>query len=197
MKRFFVCIALSLSFALCAEAQYAVPSEGDSVAESAVPVLKRYRSGLKLDGVKLSREEQEAVLRDIGGIDYNQQWDEYVRKRKLGANLTGIGSGIAAVGATAFVGTGLVCAVGLIFVGIGGQEAVDDYTKGFQPWFAGSAIVTGVGAVMAVAGLPMLLTYNHKLRSITDEYNRLSQEAASVQLSLGPAPSGLGLVLTF
>ena len=208
MKRFFACIAFATVFVVSAFAQYALPAdtppaEEGTAAETAISVLKRHRKGLKLDGVKLTAEEQEAILKDIGGVDYNDQWAEYVSRRKLGAALTGAGCGVAALGATVFAGTGLVYVVGLIFVapassiGDNGEKTLDDYRKEFDPWFVGSGIVTAAGATMFVAGLPMLISNNRKLKKITDEYNRIEREKAGVQLAFASTPNGLGLVLTF
>ena len=91
MKRLFLtCFLLLVSVALWG--QYA-------------GVAKRSGTHIKLDGERLTPEQQVALLSDIGGVDYNEPWTRAAKLRNTGLGLTIGGSVVSVAGlATTFIG---------------------------------------------------------------------------------------------
>lgn len=158
--------------------------------------LARHHGGMRLDGIDLTPDEQFLILSDINGQDLNQQWAHLKSQRALGEGLIIGGSSVAGVGALTFVGTGLVYIVCAMFVAIGGQEAIDNLGKSFEPWFVGSAAVTGVGAAAAITGIPILVVNNKKMDAIVNDWN-MEHTNPDVSFNFGAAPSGVGFTVNF
>ncbi|MBP5636250.1 MAG: hypothetical protein J6X25_01865 [Bacteroidales bacterium] len=173
-------------------------------------LLERHNGGMRLDGTDLTPDEMAIILADVNGVDRTLDWESYKRKRALGEGLIIGGSSAAAAGAVVFVGTTVVWVLvaalggGIAAVASGGdtdstQNAVDDLSKQFAPWFWGSGILTGAGAVAAVSGIPILVVNNKKLNGIVNEWNQAQGNvvASDISLNFGAAPSGIGLTLNF
>lgn len=196
MKRTLITIALML-FSIAAFAQF-----NDTEFNG---ILERHHGGMRMDGTDLTPDEMAVILSDVAGVDRTNEWYSYKRKRALGEGLIIGGTATAATGAVVFVGTGVVWIVvaalgGGLAAALGGdgQEAVDNISEQFAPWFIGSGIVTGVGAAAAVAGIPILVINNKKLNGIVNDWNAAnSVSGTEVSLNFGAAPSGVGFTLNF
>lgn len=168
-------------------------------------ILERHNGGMRMDGTDLTPDEMAVILADVAGEDRTAEWYSYKSKRALGEGLIIGGSATAAAGAVVFAGTGVVwllCAAlgGGLAAALGGdgQEAVDNISEEFEPWFIGSAIVTGAGAATAIAGIPILVTNNKKLNGIVNDWNAVNAPTdTEVSLNFGAAPSGVGFTLNF
>lgn len=161
-------------------------------------LLERHNGGMRMDGTDLNPDEMAIILADVNGEDRTADWYRYKGKRALGEGLIIGGCATAAAGAVVFVGTAVVHVVCVIFVAIGGQEAVDQLSRQFEPWYIGSGIVTGVGAASAIAGIPVLVVNNKKLNGIVNDWNAANgAPTGEVSLNFGAAPSGIGFTLNF
>lgn len=184
-------ILMLLLLSLGAWAQYA----GTGVA-------KRAGTRIKVDGVKLSREDQAALLADIGGRDLNPAWQKARSGRNAGMGLT-IGGGVAALGGSAAVLLGLTASVigagmGAVVGSIGGEEtaqqAAQQGASAGEPYITGGLIATGVGLAAMGAGIPLMAVNCKRLNRIVKTCN---DERSEAQLSLGPTVNGFGIVLDF
>ena len=165
--------------------------------------LQRSGTHLKIDGEKLSPEAQTALLADMGALD---SWNAAKAGRGTGIGLT-IGGGVAALGGgTLFLVGATASMLGAVVGGtvgaIGGQESAqqgaDQGAKAGQPYMTAGLITAGAGVVAMGVGIPLMAVNGKKLGGIVKSYNAgLGPGGPSAQLSLGPAPSGLGLTLTF
>ena len=168
-------------------------------------ILERHHGGMRMDGTDLTPDEMAVILADVAGEDRTAEWYKYKGNRALGEGLIIGGSATAAAGAVVFVGTGvvwlLVAALGgglAAAFGGDGQEAVDNISEQFEPWFIGSGLATGVGAAAAIAGIPIMVSNNKKLNGIVNDWNAVNAPAATeVSLNFGAAPSGVGFTLNF
>ena len=161
--------------------------------------LHRHLDGMKLDGMVLTKEQQMDILAELSaadGEDYIAQWEKYRKGRGWGVGLIIGGASLAATGAAVVVGTGLVWVVCVIFVAVGGQEAVDNLSRQFAPWIYGGLAAFGAGTAVAVAGIPLTTSNCKKMNEITDRYNHQGS-ASSPVLTFGPTRSGFGLALNF
>jgi len=191
MKTRFLLTAICMFICVAASAQF-----NDSEFTG---VLERYRAGMKMDGILLNADEQAVILANVDGLDRTADWQRYKSGRAVGKGLIIGGSSVAAAGAVTFVGAGLVYVVVAIFVAIGGQEAMDNLGRQFEPWFIGSGIAVGTGAATAVAGIPIVVVNNHKMNSIVQDWNNANAASLSsdVSLNFGAAPSGVGFTVNF
>ena len=197
MKPRFLLTAICMFVSLAAFAQF-----NDSEFNG---VLERYRAGMKMDGTVLNADEQALILANVDGVDRTAEWAKYKKNRAIGKGLIIGGSSAAAAGAVVFVGTGvvwvLVAALGggiAAAAGGDGQEAVDNISKQFEPWFIGSGAVTIAGAGAAIAGIPMVVVNNRKMNGIVNDWNNANGHGTEdVSLNFGAAPSGIGFTLNF
>ena len=189
MKRLIVIVALSL-LSFGAWAQYS----GDVVERSG-----RY---LKVNGEKLSPEAQRALLANVGGVDCNAVWDAASAGKRLGTGLT-VGGGLLTAGGLASVLVGLVgdiagAAVGGIIGSIGGQEGAqqgaEEGAKAGNGFVTGGLIASAAGLGTMAFGISRIVSNARKLNEIVDTCNN---GRPSAQLTLGPTPGGVGLVLYF
>lgn len=165
-------------------------------------VVKRAGTHLKVNGEKLSREAQAALLANVGGVDYNAAWDKAKAGRNAGMGLA-IGGGVTAlaggfvliIGATTSV---LGAATGAVVGSIGGQEtaqqAAGEGAKAGEPLMTGGLIAAAVGAGAVVASIPMLIVNCKKLNQIAGACNAGKPIA---QVSLGPTANGVGISVRF
>ena len=114
MRRFIVVIML-VFLSLGAWAQYAVTG-----------AIRRVGTHIEMNGERLSHEAQAALLADIGGNDYNPEWERARKGRRTGVGLvvgggtaTILGGGVLVLGATTSV---IGAAIGGTVGSIGGQE---------------------------------------------------------------------------
>jgi hypothetical protein len=190
MKRIVIMIALML-LSVGAWAQYA----GTGIA-------KRAGTHIKVDGEKLSPEDQTILLSDIGGTDFNPAWQKAKAGRNAGMGLT-IGGGVVALGGCTAVLLGATASIvggaaGAIFGSIGGEEGAQQGAEAGasagKPYITGGLIAAGAGLAAMGAGIPMLAVNCKKLNNIVGSYNAVGPEA---QLSLGPTGNGFGITLSF
>ena len=190
MKRW-ILLALLLVIALPSPAQY----------------VNRKGTHLVRDGQKLSREEQAQLLADIDGNDYNPAWNRAAIWRNTGLGLTigggtllGVGAGVTVFGViVAAVGTAVGAAAGAVAGGSSGaQQGAQAGVKAGQPIITGGLITGAVGVVALGVGIPVLAVNGKKLNSIAKAYNQTQvPEEKPVEVAFGPAPSGIGITLTF
>ena len=199
MKKWIVTFALML-LAWGASAQIADTSY--------VSVLKRTGARMKLDGVRLSRVEQQQLLSDIGGVDYNDAWNKARGWRTAGISMMAGGSAVALFGAGYAMVYALAGVLGIIIVApvaaIGGedsaQEAADDISNQMAPHITGGLITCFIGTGTAIAGIPITVVNCRKMSKIVDEYNDIynpAPAAPEATLTFGPTRSGIGLALNF
>ncbi len=190
MKRWILLVAFA---ALCftAQAQYATSG-----------VLKRSGTHLKLDGVKLTPQEQATLLSDIDGTDYTRTWDKAKAWRNTGIGLT-IGGGVAAVGGMGVALVGLLTSAfgataGAVVGSIGGQEssqqAAQKGADAGKPYITGGTVAALVGTAALAAGIPLIVVNCHKLNSVVHTYNG---KRPVPQVQLGSTPNGVGAQLVF
>ena len=189
MKRLFLtCFLLLVSVALWG--QYA-------------GVAKRSGTHIKLDGERLTPEQQVALLSDIGGVDYNEPWTRAAKLRNTGLGLTIGGSVVSVAGlATTFIGAvasafgaAIGAAAGAIGGSIGGEEAAQQGANAGSPYITGGLVATFTGLAATVTGVTLLSVGGTRMRRITDTYNETNRESA--RLYFGPTASGVGLALQF
>ena len=75
--------------------------------------LKRSGSGMKINGQKLSKEQQTLLLSDIDGNDYTRTWKNANLTRKWGIGLTAAGGTVAVVGAGGTMVMAIAAALGV------------------------------------------------------------------------------------
>ncbi|MBR6305502.1 MAG: hypothetical protein IKR38_01815 [Bacteroidales bacterium] len=173
---------------------------------------KRYGSKIRIDGQKLTPQQQVMLLSDIDGKDYNRSWKNANLTRKWGIGLTAAGGTVAVVGAggtlvmiiaTAF-GVGLGAVAGAMAGSVGGEEqasetaseAADNVAEEMGPKIAAWATVTGVGLVSTAVGIPLWITGSSKMGKIVKTYNGAARHADS-GLYFGPTASGAGFAYVF
>lgn len=195
MKRW-ILILFFATLSLAASAQY----------------VHRSGSHLTRDKEKISREEQQQILSDINGVDYNQVWKDYDGWRKTGLGLTVGGGIVAGAGACTFLFGAVVSIFGVVIGAtagaIGGssgaQAGADAGAKAGQPFMTGGLIATAVGSVALGAGIPLLAVNGKRMNNIVREYNSTLPEpvvepepAPAVEVAFGAAPSGIGFTVSF
>ena len=178
-------------------------------------VLKRTGARMKLDGVRLSRVEQQQLLSDIGGVDYNDAWNKARGWRTAGISMMAGGSAVAVAG----FGYAMVYAIaGMMGIVIGGgtaavatgmvggdsnaaaQDVANNVSSEFGPHISGGLIVSLVGAGTVAAGIPITVVNCRKMSKIVDEYNDIynpAPAAPEATLTFGPTRSGVGFALKF
>ncbi len=190
MKRILIALILML-LSLGAWAQYADTG-----------TVTRTGTRIKVDGVKLSPEDQAAMLADINGTDYNPAWDKAKAGRTTGMALT-LGGGVAALGGSTVLLLGLTtsvfgAAIGATVGSIGGQESAQQTAqKGAyagKPYITAGLVAAGLGVAAMGAGIPMLVVNNRKLNVIVNDCN---SGRPAAQLTMGPTANGFGLALQF
>lgn len=190
MKRFIV-VSMLIFLSLGAWAQY-----------SGTSPVRRAGTHIKIDGERLSPQDQAALLADIDGQDYNEAWDKARKGRNTGMGLT-IGGGVAAVCGGVVTVLGLTTSIFGAIVGgtvgsIGGQEsaqqAADEGASAGKPFITAGMITSGLGIAAAAVGIPMLVSNNKTLNGIVNKYNGSKTTA---QVSVGPTRNGIGLALVF
>ena len=200
-------ILFLLTLSLAASAQY----------------IHRKGGHMTRDKETISLEEQQLILSDINGVDYNGLWKDYNTWRKTGLGLTIGGSVVAGGGALTFLTGALVsmlgAAVGAVGGAVGGsiggsegaqsgaQAGAEAGVQAGQPIMTGGLIAMGVGAVALGAGIPVLVVNCKRMNRITADYNATLPEPAVeepaaednslLEVAFGPAPSGVGLTLRF
>ena len=172
-------------------------------ADTGAGALKRAGTHLKMDGVKLSREAQAALLSDINGIDFNEAWNKAKSGRNAGVWLI-IGGHVVAIGGASLATLGVTANLYGALVGamigaiVGGedtaQQAADAGATAGNEYVTAGLITGGIGLAAVAAGIPMIIVNSKKLNGIVDEYNN---GGPGVQLSLGPTPNGFGLSVRF
>ena len=208
MKKWIVTFAL-MFLAWGASAQIA---DTTLVSPSSIGILKRSGARMKMDKVRLTREEQQLLLSDIGGVDYNDTWKKARGWRTAGISMMAGGSAVALFGAGytmvySLAGLfGIVIGAGTAAVvtgAVGGdsdaaaQDAADNVSEEIGPHITAGVIITAVGAGTAVAGIPITVVNCRKMSKIVDEYNDIHNPAPAAELTFGPTRSGVGLALNF
>jgi hypothetical protein len=187
MKRFLFLIGLVL-WSVSAYGQFAGDwSQGD---------LSRKGAGIAVKGEKLDHESVRALLTQVGGQEMVDSWEKYARQRGWGIGLTAGGYTLAVAG-LAYGGVYLMAGVvGTIFAAIGGQEAVDKLWDDMGPrvYIGGGAMLAGLAA--GTTGIVLRCVGNRNMRRMVEACDAAGLPPAA-ELTFGPAPSGMGLVLRF
>lgn len=175
-------------------AKAAKKAEKDSIK---VAGAHRYRTTIKLDGVKLDQQQLQLLLSDIEGTNQVESWEKYVRRHNWGKGLTIAGSSVAGAGGVVFVFGMAYILVGVIVIaltmGLGDSDEI--LKPGATMLSVGLAGMLAGGAIDAV-GIPLLVSANHKMRDICDGYNTATQKVDK-QLILGGTGNGVGLAFRF
>jgi len=189
MKRFLLLSLLLTLTGLMAQAQY----------------IKRAGCSIKMDGEKLSREQTDLLLSDIGGEDLRNDWKTAKGWRTAGIALTATGGTAIVAGAgTVMIGaltSALGATAGAIAGGTAGaisgdkdasQKAANDAAK--QGAQAGTPIMNGglacmiAGTVALAAGIPLIVVNCKRMNGIVKRHN---------ELIIGPAQEGVGVAMRF
>ncbi|MBO7397163.1 MAG: hypothetical protein J6Y31_06625 [Bacteroidales bacterium] len=205
MKKLFLILML-LGLTLGASAQY--------VDADSTHFLKRAGCGLKLDGEKLSKDQANELLSNIGGEDYTSTWKVARDWRTAGIAMTAGGGAITVVGLGVTMVYALAGVLGAAFGGaiggaVGGPEAGSDAAEGViegvTPYINGGLATAFIGATTMAAGIPLIVIHCNRMNHIVKSYNELNQPAApqlpapseDVYLSFGPTAHGTGIALNF
>lgn len=185
MRRFFL-VFIFIGISAIASAQY-MPGH-----------LEKTHGSLSLDGKKLSKAEQELLLSDICGYDYNQEWKRSNSLKFVFWTQIIAGSLISDFSLLGLVGYPLITAMlePVPELPDSERQAARAY-RNKVIWT--SAILFLTGKVAAGSGIPLLVRQHLRQCSIVDYYNG---DAAPVsvprgQLSIGPTPNGMGLSFVF
>lgn len=205
MKKLLLFLLLA-SCSVAANAQFIDAGIPDGALKRKGSVMK---SADKTNKVKLTPEQVAYVLSDIDGVDYNEEWQALNKTRKTGVGLIVGGSITAGAGALVFTGALVVHMLVLILgapvasideSGDSMKEFEENLEKQFAPWYIGSGIAVGAGAVCAVAGIPTTVSSCKKMNAIVNRYNETRSPEASlpaVSLNFGRTANGVGLMLNF
>lgn len=189
MKRL-ILIILALALAVTSSAQYV---QGP---------LQRKGTHLVGDAGPLTEAEMAAVLADIDGMDYTDQWHRAAARRNTGLGLT-IGGAVSGGVGAALLMTGLVVSamggtIGAVVGSIGGaegaQQGAEAGVKAGEPLITAGCITGAVGLGAFCVGIPLLVANNRKMNAIVSHYNTAQPQAS---LQFGATGNGLGLRLTF
>lgn len=173
--------------------------------------LKRSGTKMKIDGIRLSPEQQALLLQDIDGKDYTRAWKSAKAARNWGIGLTSAGATVAVVGAggtmvmaiAAALGVAIGASAGAIVGSVGGEEAASDsaneaannVAEEMGPKIAAWAAVTGAGLVSTAVGIPLWVAGSNKMSKIVKTYN--GSHHADSGLYFGPTASGAGFAYVF
>lgn len=203
-------VSIILMFLACGA--YAQIADTTVISTETIGVLKRAGGGMKVDKVRLSREERQILLSDIGGIDYNADWNKAKGWRAAGISMIAGGSAVAVVGLGYFMGAAVAGMLGIVIGAgtaavvtgaVGGdsnaaaQETSNNVSNEVSPHIAAGLIILTVGAGTAAAGIPITIVNCKRLSNIVDEYNAIHNPAPEASLSFGPTRNGIGLALNF
>jgi len=159
---------------------------------------QRYRAGIKLDGTKLTPEQQSLLLSNISAVDYNEDWRKFNSKRAWGNNLIACGSVVAGAGALC-MGYGTVCLVAGLFataLTLGAGDTTELLQRGGTFMGVGAAGVLIGGGTALFVGVPLKVKGTKGMGKICDGYNNTT-DRVSKELILGPTSGGVGLTFRF
>lgn len=181
---------LALTWAVTASAQYAPGS------------LQRKGTHLEAQGVRLSEAEMNAVLSDIGGVNYNEDWNDWTTRRNTGMGLTlggaavGIAGGVVVMlgAAVSIAGMGAGAIVGSIGGQEGAQQAAEAGAQAGKPYLTAGTIAGLAGLTSFCVGLPMWISNTKKMNGVVNQYNADKPQAS---LTFGSTDSGIGFRFNF
>ena len=165
--------------------------------------IKRVGTHIEMDGERLSTQDQAALLADIGGHDFNAEWERARKGRNTGLGLV-IGGGAATLAGftvlllgatTSLVGAAIGGSIGAIGGEEGAQQGAEEGAKAGNPLIISGLITSGAGLVTAGVGVPILVKNCDKLNSIVNTHNNGGIPTA--QLNFGHTGNGIGLALKF
>lgn len=175
-------------------AKAAKKAEKDSIK---IAGAHRYRTTIKLDGVKLDQPQLQLLLSDIEGTNQVESWEKYVRRHNWGKGLTIAGSSVVGAGGVVFVFGMAYILVGVIVIALtAGLGDSDEILKPGATMLSVGAIGMLAGGAIDAVGIPLLVSANHKMRDICDGYNTATQKVDK-QLILGGTGNGVGLAFRF
>ena len=156
--------------------------------------------------VKFSKEEQEAILSNVGGIDFNPLWKKSAVMQTTGMWML-IGGSLFLVGGTA-AGGGMMLVgavimpvvVAIVAVFTFGQADMTDVMAQFWDSIMEKSKIGGsvavAGTAVAVTGA-ILLAVGHKNLRRTVKYTNAIGKPQQADLTFGATSSGVGLTLKF
>ena len=177
-----------------------LPAAGQYVPEWYQGDLKKRGARIAIQGEKLTRDTTLLLLNAVGGEEMVASWEKYAKQRGWGIGLTSGGYTLAAAG-FCYGGIYFVSALmATIFIAWAGQEAVDELWAEMGTKVAIGGGVTIGGLAVGTTGAVLLGVANGKMRRIVNTCNEAGMPpapASEMELTFGPAPSGVGLVLHF
>ncbi|MCR5518851.1 MAG: hypothetical protein K6F21_00835 [Bacteroidales bacterium] len=204
MKKVFL-LVLFLLLGVAAFAEPGVRKEErkarkDSIRAAEMVGAHRKGTKIKLDGVVLEKEQQSLLLSNINMEDYNDEWSQYAKKRRLGNGLAIGGSSLVVIGGAAeLVAVGYVI-VGALVVGLtlgqADQSEIDKMMKPAGYFAAGGLAAAGLGVGALAVGIPIRVKADKGMKAICDEYNGASQRVEK-SIIFGATNSGVGLSFNF
>ena len=157
--------------------------------------LKKAGSTIKYEKLRLSKDDRDALLLSVGGVDMVEDWHKNSTIRGWGIGAT-VGGSVITITGLAVGGIYILAGVvGTIFVAIGGQEAVDKLWADMSAKASvGGWVMLGGTAVMTT-GIVLTSVGNTRMRHMVGTCNEagIPREA---NISFGPTCSG-GIGLTY
>lgn len=186
MKRLFLAV-FALLIAVSASAQYAIDPSSPSE-------IRVRGSKIICDGEKLTKDQAAVLFSDFGGLD---RGEEYLSNRagyRTGVGLSAGGAAVFVVGVPAsYVATAFAVAYGLA-AGLGGEEVPVGIPIALYSTYG----ATLAGALIMLAGIPTAAVYQHRIKTMANEYNELSYNNTKAPvLTFGPTKSGVGMAINF
>ncbi|MBO4340591.1 MAG: hypothetical protein J5835_04095 [Bacteroidales bacterium] len=175
MKKLLLAIAF---LTLCVAASAQIIPDGTA---------KRSGGNIKIEKQKLNMVQRDLLLSDIDGHDYLAKWKRCNAWRKTGIWMTAGGSVVTVVGLgytmvyalAGVIGMAFAAGTGAVVGSAGGEEAAQEtaseaaqeVSDSISPYIDAGLIVTGLGAVTTIAGIPVIITNCSKMNKIVKAYN--------------------------
>ena len=202
MRKLFVFVILLMTICTGAFAEPGAKKEARRARKDSIKVAEMvgaHRKGtkIKLDGIKLTPEQQSLLLSNIDSEDYNPAWADYSKQRHLGNGLAIGGSSLMVLGAASeVIALGLV--VSGVFVGIFsfGHADMDELMNPAAYFAVGGLAAGGIGAGAIAVGIPIRAKADKKMKATCDLYNNAT-ERVEKSVIFGTTASGVGLSFNF
>jgi len=199
-KLLFLSLLLLIGFAAAAEPgskKEERKARKDSIRAAEMVGAHRAGTKIKLDGTVLTPEQQSLLLSNINMEDYNEEWSQYVRKRRIGNGLSIGGSSLVLLGAGAeVVAIGYVVVGALVAALSLGHADMDEVMKPAGYFAVGGLVGIGVGGAAMGIGIPMRVKADKHMKGICDEYNN-TENRVDKSIILGTTNSGVGISFNF
>ena len=155
----------------------------------------RRGSTIAVNGQEQDKTATLTMLVQVGGQELADNWSAAASQRGLGIGLTAGGFTVAAIGSAIAIGGAITGGLlgGTVGAVVGdAQGGVNSGVKAMSPAITGGLIAAGVGLAAGIVGIVQISSAKKKLNGMVSQLNG---NAAS--LSIGAAPSGVGLTYSF